>query len=153
MKKELTIQDWGLMIGQKVRVNYCKWYNREFPHDTTLNGLHPGFKNEVVLHVNSADHPIGSDCKPILRELEQITDEEKKEFIKLKNWSTNEKIDSFQLRNYSLSGLSVVTVRCKGDFLDHHVSSVGAYLWFIKKGIDIFGWIDAGLAIKKEESK
>ena len=95
--KGLTAQDWGLMIGQEI------FYNNDI---LLLKGIEiNGEDFSLIVSGNIMNVKITENkckCKPILRTLDQVAEDEKRD------------ID-----------------------------------WLTRKGFDVRGWIDAGLAVKK----
>ena len=133
MKTKLTIQDWGLMIGQKV-----KWKNKNFyllavdMHRLSL--MAPKGKNTHYAHI------INDKPKPILRTLDQMIEEEKKEFAKIFH-------KGYEITNIFES--SIFYKKC-GGFKGEIEHDIKSYDWLTQKGFDVRGWIDAELAIREE---
>lgn len=121
MKTKLTTQDWALCIGHKLIIDGGDSYIIE---EVGRGHLHlKGLNNMKV---------VPTFCKPILRTLDQMTEEEKNEFEKecVKISSLNE---SYYITFY-------------GDIIYYSVHQID---WLTRKGFDIRGWIEAGLAIKE----
>ncbi len=138
----LTINDWGKMIGKKVRVYECKWYDptKTLPHDTVLRGCYVGNKDVIVLCVNRADHPRGQDCKPILKTFDQMTEGECRYIAeKFLDYIENvEMVKGFVKTNF-INGIFRDTNKNPWELVDY-LDSIG---------IDQRGWIEKGLAIKE----
>lgn len=130
----------------------CGIYHK---HDGTILPL---FRDEVSNEID-----LQGDWKLCLRRLESMTEEEARElFYEVYHFTDN----NFGLMgfNYNISGM-FLTFQSK-DFNDHPQShtmikgwkengelvfnssySMNDVLWFLKKGFDLFGLIDSGLAI------
>lgn len=81
--------------------------------------------------------------KPILRRLDSITEEEARELYKLRypleSWEGESALNDWWLEFYEF-------------YIPERLNCLGcpsAWLYLLSIGIDLFGWIDAGLAIDK----
>lgn len=81
----------------------------------------------IITHSEEFGKTNARDCKPILRTIAQITKEEANEIEKIFNYSFDGDED----------------LCCTVEWID----------WMTQHGLDIRGWIDAGLAIKQEDDK
>jgi hypothetical protein len=94
-----------------------------------LTGLHGEYGPEIqfIIDGNAEEHPEYVQfikVKPILRRLSSMTEEETAHWNKLKRYNpVNGKVEMFQEHNEE------------------------QFLWLLSKGFDLFGLIDAGLAI------
>ncbi len=134
--KELDLFSWGLMIGQKIKYN---------DGDFNITFILEGGRNEfggLELFDSILEQFTACFCKPILRTLDQMTDEEKKELIGW-DWILSEKY------RFTNSGYYHTTNKIK----HFHNFSIEEIDWLTQKGFDIRGFIDAGLAIKKEDGE
>lgn len=77
MSNQLTAQQWGLCIGQKIRNIEGLW------PDSILYGVREKINKEIVLCAENNIRYIGKYSKPILRTLDQMTEKEKEEFSNL----------------------------------------------------------------------
>jgi len=125
--QELSIFDWQLMIGQRVECGH--WAGVLI--GVLRDDLYISFVGHV--HITSVEN-----CKPVLKTLGQMTNEEKEKFKDDFKESLIKPPKSLFIDEY-------------GDFcIDEEEATAKESLWFIREGFDILGWIDKGLAIKKE---
>lgn len=86
-----------------------------------------GFIISLIDSGDIKDNVNSENIKPIFRTIDQITDEERIEYKQLKNIKSNNK---YNIPYYN--GLKSI--------------------WYIRKGFDLFQWIDQKLAIKYESN-
>jgi len=94
--------------------------------DNNKEGYIIGYnKNFIIQLINNdiINNIVIEQIKPILRTIDQITEKERIEYKQLKNIKSNNK---YNIPFYN--GLKSI--------------------WYIKKGFDIFQWIDQNLAVK-----
>jgi hypothetical protein len=134
--KKLTAQQWGLMIEQKVFIPQEK-YNTEILKLVGVASCSDGcllwLFNTGIGHLfnDNAEYYI-----PILRGLDQMTEEEKIEAAELFNFTIRSgDFDEFMYSFWDYAG--------DADGVD----------WLTLKGFDARGWIEQGLAIKQENTK
>ena len=118
MSRCLTIQDWALCVGR----NFIYW----FGDIGVIN-----YKN-----ISNLEH---ASAKPILKTLDQMTQEDKEEFQK--------KFKHYQEIYFHKEGYSECKSGCHG-WKDY---TLEMYDFLTRKGYDVRGWIDQGLAIKYDE--
>lgn len=125
MKKELTVQDWGMMIGRKV----MHVHEDGETYIDVLVGLIERYDCSIELNLFDCDYVNSRECKPILKRLENISEEDSQlldeQFGFLKTTKDNGGVDI--------------------------IGQVKLFDWLTQKGYDIRGWIDAGLAIDYKE--
>jgi len=138
MKKELTTQDWGMMIGREVQCGEEMGSNSVF----SLAGIYEKLNGDLILTSQKDGHYGAFICKPILRTLDQMTEEEMNQSLKFFN------IEKFDTSIFKNENDSFVFELEWGADRDVDVSDC-----LTQKGFDIRNWIDSGLAIKKEETK
>lgn len=144
MNKELSLQQWGMMIGRKARID-----------ETIINidGIRVSDYQELAIIDEVGWEWLTSDyeIKPILRNLDQMTEEEKEEFFKfIKDVDYNE-VSEIKFNPYSIE--FIWNVSNELYFKEIRYFSVEMQDWFTQKGFDIRNWIDAGLAIKYDPIK
>lgn len=132
----LTAQEWGLYIGQKV---ICD--NKKF----VIKGIKE--LNHICLYDEFGIAVKSEDCKPILRSLDQMTDEEKN------------LLSSLIEKDRHLFDCVVIVgniISCKYDFglcgVAHEPATIKIIDWLTQKGFAIRNEFERGIAIK-EESK
>jgi len=131
--KKLDARSWGRMIGQKIKTT-----NGIFK----LIGINTnGEYDELVTNnVNSCrQFHYAGDCKPILRDIDDMTHEEKNEFCK-----------HFELERNNISGFTQFGFLDNGFNVYYRVWHLD---WLESKGMDIRGWIDEELAVDAKEVK
>ena len=136
--KALTAQDWGRLIGQKAMYKGAIF---EIKHllDHECGTLFIG---------DGHGHVSAKLCKPILRRVEDMTDEEKDEFV------YSEGYKSPTLNFWIEDNSDIIWFNVYHRDVEHFISqtcSINDYDWLESKGFDIRGWIDAGLAIDAKE--
>jgi hypothetical protein len=147
MKKELTVQDWGRMIGQKILFKLYEEvvFKLRSPYFDKLGNL--------MLEKSKGNEFNSNFCKPILRRLKDITEKEIEEFKKefLNNYDNYNRIVGtvfnktyFRIVFIDKSGSLPIDDDCWSYFIEH-------FDWLESKGFDIRDWIDAGLAIDANE--
>jgi len=124
---ELTIQDWGMMIGKKVQfIEYTGEKGIGF-----LTGITKDIHRTPSLWIDY-DYEFDLDsCKPIMRTVDQMTEKEFQEFNKIAKFKDTR-------RFYCLSFFNLK-------------DSPEKIKWLIQNGFDVFNWINQNLAIKQED--
>ena len=136
----LTVRDWGKLIGKKV----VKCFGTDNQEIFTL--LAVGYLDSYYLQHGDVDigypsNEIPDFCKPILRRIEDMTEEEKGEFEKE---FINGKL--LTIGNFSYEEGNPITM------IKHFYHfEIAHYDWLDERGFDIRGWIDQGLAIDGKE--
>lgn len=152
-KKSLTAKELGLYLG-------CK-----FRYDNDVMYTVAGIQDAEVINALGHFHDIKL-VKPILRKLESMTEDEVTEVFKLK-WrvqrSDHEWISIKFKRQESVflnPGWSVEAVykqngkeRTMLGTLSMSVFEPLSFQYLLSKSFDLFGWIDAGLALDQNEMK
>jgi len=136
MKTKLTAQDWGLMIGQQVICEDIMF---------VLDSVHCQY-GDLELGDGSDNRFDAVFCKPILRELDQMTDGEKKEYGKkfLANYT------DLLCISYDDDGLMQEDCLFDDSYPGNFpIREPEKFDWLTQKGFDVRGWVDAGLAVKK----
>jgi len=136
MKTKLTAQDWGMMIGKEVCYEEETGSNPIF----TLTGVVE--KDEMIdlwgYRSIYADHV----CKPILRALDQMT---------------NEEVDSLQFKFIHIGSVSNSNKNIVDNNFVSLLSNTSRKLdlvdWLTQKGFDIRNFIEQDLAIKYDGEK
>lgn len=129
MEKELNMFDWSMMINQKISCSDDSGERRG-----VLKRIEETQTGKIVLMIKYTEMNPGAFyyaneniCKPILRTLDQITEEEHKHYDSCKD-------------RVSMAG--------------HLISPAEDYQvidWLTQKGFDVRCWIEQGLAIKEGE--
>ncbi len=142
MTRQLTPQEWGMMLGQRVVVGRSIHYIVGVVIDCDDIFL------KIEREVNSTEFLFmctPEDVSLALRTLDQMTEAEKEEFIRTfieKDWNP----DSNNLREIKfyrnwielLWSRSSTTIGYYAEYFD----------WLTQRGFDIRGWIEQGFAIK-----
>jgi len=131
MKNELTVQDWGRLIGQKVQTPDGIKKISEVRNSTIMCELENHFARRCYKR---------NYCKPILRTLGQMTEEEKIVFADINGVNNSEHL------NVRIFDDRVWFNNSRNK--ERSVTSIYTVDWLTQEGFDIRGWIDAGLAIK-----
>ena len=140
MKKELSAQDWGLMIGREL-------HSKENGCDI-LEGVTINAHKQIMLHCkNGLYNTEFIECKPFLRTLDQMTEDEKREY---KESFYHTEATLLQL-SYDSDGLIQEDCLFYSTHPGHFpIREPQKFDWLTRKGFDIRGWIEAGLAVKKD---
>lgn len=144
MNKQLTPQQWGMMIGQKVSitrgtaslVKIIKCVRSDFIETSSVNS--------EIQDGTFQWYPV-EYCKPILQTLDQMTEEEMIEFksmLPAEMHNANIKFDE-------TDGF-LVSSNTDHDYLSYSIDHVD---WLTRKGFDIRNWIEDGLAIKYDKEE
>ena len=144
-KKKLTPFDWCLMIGQKA---VCKYLRKKSVEE--IVGVSNGcITIETEKNWTRWEHPF-STSKPILRTLNQITEEEEEIFKDLTGCGG---VKNLEIKYNRMCDCVVF----KFDSQYHKerqqrtVISLFVLDWLTQQGFDIRGYIKDGLAIQKED--
>ena len=111
--EEMIKNNDGIKMLHKDKEGYIVGYNYKEGFDILLTD-----SNNLIRMIKA------EEIKPILRTIDQLINNEREEFKKLKYVESNNK---YKIPFYN------------------GVKSI----WYIRKGFDIFQWIDLGLSIKK----
>lgn len=135
---KLTIQDWGLMIDKKVLLD-----NKI----VRVMGVILDLNDEINIKIDDDPftyyrRPQYNQIKPILRTIDQMTEEDKEEFGIIHNETGTISEVSVDFFSYWI----------KETYLQYRMSLEGVD-FLTRKGYDIRGWIDQGLAIKYDPEK
>lgn len=123
--------NWGLYIGQKV----CCQKKQD-----VILGLTTTTSNQVLLHCqNNIYNTSFLDCQPILRSLDQMTDDEKEEFSKV--FLDDEYLEHITVDNYFVT-LNVSPY----SYTDSNIRVID---WLTEKGFAIRGEFERGVAVKE----
>ena len=139
----LTAQQWSLCIGQKATAEFHSWFLSTMkPYTGIITGVYTDEMQVLHIVLDYKIHGGSLNTKPILRTLDQITEDEKKEFAKkfilIPASNLNLEKDHMTFESFGMMN------HCGFYYLDQ-------YDWMAAKGFDIRGWIKQGLAIKQEE--
>jgi len=140
MKSKLTIQDWGMMVGQEVEFKVAK-YTKIF---TLTNLWNDRLDNSGVILFGSdtADDPVDAPyCKPILRTLTQMTFKDFDKITEKFKVGISLELIKDETNDYILKQI-------EDEFSNEEV--IHLYDHLTAEGFDIRGWIENGLAIKGE---
>ena len=137
MKIKLTAQDWALHIGKKILCDGCEY---------KLLGV--SFSGLNVIDKYSKYDVKFDNCKPILRTLDQMTEDEKQEYVDLFGGVKPNHFYYDGTRN----GVVICVIGCCDYFGQFYVASTIILDWLTQKGFDIRNWIEQGLAVKEERN-
>jgi hypothetical protein len=113
------------------------WENPEYEENGKVRKL-----DSLRIYEMLTEYP-EAICKPILRPLSDMTEEEAKQFYVSDGWGEN-------LENIVVTdgGIDFTIARTSGYCIFSRLRP-SSFLTLLSKGFDIFGLIDAGLAIDK----
>jgi len=134
--KKLSVHDWGRMIGGDCYIMNDEWDGcictvesiEKASDNSCFIGFLPKFesRNRLLCTIHS-DY-----CKPILRSIEDMTEEEFEKYHKILDELTEDQLDFLSGKKPTYSEVKII------DYLD-------------SIGIDQRGWIEQGLAVDARE--
>ena len=129
----LTIEDWGMLIGKKVKFFGNKNYT------FMLKGVDE--REKYPLFSDDNKHSKES-CKPLMRRPSQLTEDEAK--IIVERWDGNKVMD---IQHTGEGYIAWIDLTGRRKIFEYSAPQIGIYM--IQLGIDIMGWIEQGLAIEE----
>lgn len=168
MKEEtkLTAADWALYLGCEAHL-FCEtgYGGIEYERTGTLIGIKPEYdkSNGLVFMCNGGHKwPIEltykySEAKPILRPLSDMTEEEARYLYEIvfgedwhnRTWLPKEIYSALQWIKYDSNQNMPARLLAISEVLGYPE----AWRYLLSRHFDLFGWIDAGLAIDKTKTE
>lgn len=151
---EKNIKDYlHLYIGCEVMAPCMSW-DEEPVAKGILTGIHGEYEAEIQFIIDgnaeeSPDYAKFIDVKPILRKLDSMTEEETAEFKKLIPWIDFERFlpgNRWRYNEHEETSKHETRVVCNTSAGINTLPMV-VVPYLLSKGFDLFGLIDAGLAI------